>query len=140
MWRYAIAPLAGVQAFFQSVQLTGGHLASMQSVAAGDSDIAAIDAVSYQLALDAFPELQDKLRSIGLSESTSTLPLVYAAANNSFDPDACLSMLNQALDNCSAEVKNRLRLRTFLPVTLEDYDSILSIEKTAIELGYHELK
>ncbi len=138
--RYAVAPLAGSGAFFKEVRMTGGHLASMQSVARGETDIAAIDAVSYQLALDAFPDLQGQLRSIGLSQATTTLPLVYPAGNRNFDSQLCLETLRQSLNQCPLEVKRRLRLSSFQPVSLADYQSITDIEQAAIEMGYPELK
>lgn len=138
--RYAVAALAGGRAFFHAVRFTGGHLASMQSVASGEADIAAIDTVSYHLALETFPELADNLRCLGFSQTTTALPLVYRADDSRFDPQSCLVALNQALGSCEPWVKQTLRLRAFLPITLQHYDNIKNLETAAIDLGYKELK
>lgn len=134
--RHAIAPLADGKSFFQAVTNTGGHLSSMQSVAGGEIDLASIDAVSYQLAIDAYPELAERTRSIGLSVSTAGLPLVYATTNEVFDPQEILHRLNEALSGCDPRVRKILRIKQFLPVRLEDYNSIPDIEQQAIDLGY----
>ncbi len=134
--RAAIAPLAQGKTFFDSVIYTGSHLSSMQSVAAGDTDLAAIDAVSYQLALDAFPGLAQQLRSIGFSEASASLPLVYQSTMENFDKERCLSALNRALDDCRPMVADVLHLQNFKPVTLENYDGIIAIEQSAIALDY----
>ena len=134
--RHAIAPLAEDKSFFGSITKTGGHLSSMQMVARGDIDLAAIDAVSYRLAIDAYPELATQTRSIGKSAATASLPLVYPASNQGFDHDKIRQQLNKALTSCDPWVARTLRIKNFLPVTLADYDSIVAIEQQAIELGY----
>ncbi len=134
--RHAIAPLAGENAFFDSTTKTGGHLSSMQMVARGEIDLAAIDAVSYQLAIEAYPELASQIRSIGKSATTASLPLVYPAPNQGFDHGAIRQQLKRALASCDPWITETLRIKNFLPVTLADYDSIVAIEQQAIELGY----
>ena len=134
--RHAVASLAEGKPFFKVTTVTGGHLASMQAVARQEIDLAAIDAVSYQLAIDAYPELAERTRRIGLSTSTGSLPLVYPAGNTGFDHESILQQLNKALAVCSPVVREILPIKKFLPVSLRDYDSILEIEQQAINLGY----
>src|SRR4051794_23404579 len=45
--RAAVAPIAAGRPFFSAVLVTGAHVASLEAVAAGGADLAAIDCVTY---------------------------------------------------------------------------------------------
>ena len=111
----------------------------MRAVAAREIDLAAIDAISYQLAIDAYPELAEQTRSIGLSTPSAGLPLVYPISNRKFGHETILQQLNAALEACESGVRDVLHIKRFSPVTVADYDSILSIEQQAIEMGYAQI-
>ena len=138
--RHAVAQVHEGGDFFARVKTTGGHLYSLQAVAEGAADIAAIDCVSYQLIEDWRPELCARLRIIGDSVSTCGLPLVMAhAALAATDSDELTAMLNEALSGCGDEVADILHLVGFAEVTLDDYHSILEVEEYAIARGYPQL-
>jgi ABC-type phosphate/phosphonate transport system substrate-binding protein len=59
------------------VEITGGHAASIVSVAHGRADLAAIDAVTWRIALRHLPEAA-RLRTLALTEPTPGLPLIAA--------------------------------------------------------------
>lgn len=138
--RHAVAAVHQGGEFFSRVLTTGGHLYSLQAVAEGAADIAAIDCVSYQLIEDWRPELCAGLRSIGDSVKTCGLPLVMSPARmTETDTGQLTAALNQALASCTPEVSAVLHLSGFAPVTLDDYRSILEVEQFACARGYPEL-
>ena len=60
---------------------TGSHRASMNAVAEGKADIAAIDAVAYALATKHMPEIIGQLQVIADGNQFPALPFITAAAN-----------------------------------------------------------
>ena len=80
--RAAIAPLARQGRFFSSVELTGGHLQSAQSVAAGTADVAAIDCVSYAHIGRFYSQLTARLRILDWTPSSPGLPYITARASD----------------------------------------------------------
>jgi len=139
--RHAVAEVCEGARFFERVVTSGGHLYSLQAVASGDADIAAIDCVSYQLIADWRPELCSGLRSIGDSISTCGLPLVMPHADLARgDTPVMTERLNRALALCDNTVADTLHLRGFASVGLDDYQGILEVEQFAVERGYPELR
>jgi len=135
--RYAVAKYNPSAAFFSRVVQTGGHLHSLEAVAAGTADVAAIDCVSYQLIQDHWPELIDQVRSIGFSVKTCGLPFVLPKSSiRDADSSLLVDNLNQALANTPEKIRNSLHLLRFEPVVLEDYQPIVDLETFAIDSGY----
>lgn len=109
--RYAIVKYNSSAAFFSRVVQTGGHLHSLEAVADGTADVAAIDCVSSQLIQDHWPELIDQVRSIGFSVKTCGLPFVLPKSNiRDADLELLVDNLNQALANTPETIRNRLHL------------------------------
>jgi len=138
--RYALAKLKAGPGFFSNVLMTGGHLASLEAVAANRAQLAAIDCVSYQLLTAQNTGLDRAIRIIGFSEQTCGLPLVVARAQ--YSRQQCtryLEALNQALRQTADEFRQTLYLDHFESVELDDYRSILALENYAIEAGYATL-
>ena len=126
--------------FFASVITSGGHLQSLQAVASGAADIAAIDCVSLQLIADWRPQLCAGVRVIADSVKTCGLPLVMSNSDMvNADTGLMTENLNRALDSCNDAVRSTLHLNGFVGVQLDDYQSILEVEQFAIERGYPEL-
>lgn len=138
--RYALAKQGASSKYFSNVLLTGGHLASLEAVAANRAQLAAIDSVSFQLIADQNPELVSAVRIIDFSEPTCGLPFVVPRAQYSQPrSDSCVAAFNQALAQLPAGEKNKLHLDHFEGVSLNEYQSILELENFAIEAGYAEL-
>jgi ABC-type phosphate/phosphonate transport system substrate-binding protein len=138
--RNAVAQVHEGGDFFARVLTTGGHLYSLQAVAEGAADIAAIDCVSYQLIEDWRPELCARVRIIADSVKTCGLPLVMShAALAETDSGRLVASLNEALATCGGEVAGTLHLAGFAEATLDDYRSILEVEQYAVERGYPAL-
>ncbi len=139
--RHAIAALDSNAPFFAAVINSGGHLQSLAAVAENRADIAAIDCVSYQLIKDRWPELTERVRSIGDSVKTCGLPLVMPGASfSSSDTRHILGTLNNALEQLEPRLRHQLHLSHFESVSFDDYQSILEVESFAMDAGYPELK
>lgn len=76
---------AGNHGVIDRAVVSGGHRDSVQHVADGRADIAAIDAVSWELALRHEPAAQ-RCRVLARTEPTPGLPLITAAANEALVP------------------------------------------------------
>ena len=138
--RHALAKLGAVPGFFSEVLMSGEHQASLEAVAANRAQLAAIDCVTFQLIADRDPDLVSAVRIIGYSEQTCGLPFVMP--RNQYSKQQCesiVSALNLALANATAEVKRMLHLDRFEAVTMDDYQSILELEKFALDAGYAQL-
>jgi ABC-type phosphate/phosphonate transport system substrate-binding protein len=139
--RHAVAGIHDGGAFFSNVITSGGHLHSLEAVASGAADVAAIDCVSYQLIADWQPELVARVRVIGETVKTCGLPLVMpltVIADN--DTGAIVNRLNQALAACDGVVRATLHLTGFTGVRLQDYHDVVEAEQFAIDRAYPELR
>jgi len=138
--RHAVASLNVEGRFFSRILASGGHLYSLQAVARGEADIAAIDCVSYQLIEDQWPELVSQVQTIGYSVETCGLPFVMPNSRLAdADTGQIIEQLNQALLSSTEAVHKRLHLREFAAVDFTDYRRIIEIEDFAIGQGYPEL-
>ena len=131
------APLARDGRFFAEAVCSGSHLSSMQMVAAGKADVAAIDCVSYALAAAHMPDLVAGLKIIAESPSAPALPFVTAPAT----PSRYCELLRQALvsalcDPDLAEARSALFLERVEFLDRRDYDRVLEIENGVATYGY----
>ncbi len=139
--RHAIAQLNPGKAFFSAVVESGSHWQSLEAVAEGRADVAAIDCISFQLIEDKWPEMASRVRTLGYSVKTSGLPLVLPRPEVSrSDTSAYIDKLNQALQLASVEVRQQLHLSHFATIGLADYQCILDVRDFAIDAGYPDLK
>ena len=138
--RHAVARHHVDGRFFSRILASGGHLFSLQAVARGEADIAAIDCVSYQLIEDHWPELVSQVQTIGYSVESTGLPFVSQNSKLAgLDTRQIIERLNHALESSGDAVRERLHLREFAAVKMDDYQGILEIEDFAIEQDYPEL-
>ena len=118
----SVAALHGPAPFFSAVRVSGSHLGSMRAVAAGEADLAAVDAVCWALARRDCPEVSGDLKSIARTAPTPGLPFVTAAAR----PDAEVAQIADALAECladpaTADARNDLFLSGLERVPAGDY-------------------
>ncbi len=138
VFRHVVAPLAIDGRFFSTVTTTRSHRASMEAVRNDVADIAAIDCVTYAFARDVLPDLTRGLRIIGHTVATPGLPLI---TSKQMSPDA-VERLHKALDASLDEDRalvQRLKIRSFVRLSLVDYDTITRIEREAAQRGYSQL-
>nr|WP_280891338.1 PhnD/SsuA/transferrin family substrate-binding protein [Jiella mangrovi] len=140
LFRHAVAKLAGGGRFFSHVVTTGSHLASLDHVARGKADIAAIDCVTFALIARHRPELVEAVRVIGETAKSPALPFVTRAGAT---PDE-IALLREAVFDAIADpglggAVEELGLRGIEPVSAQDYAVVLGLEEEAVAAGYPTL-
>jgi ABC-type phosphate/phosphonate transport system substrate-binding protein len=135
--RATVAPHAHGRPFFSGVVETGGHSASLFTIAENVADVAAIDCVTWGNIRRHAPERLEGLRILCETPKTPGLPVITRAAAS----DAEVTALRIALDRAVSEpvmagTFAALGIRSFATLTEADYDPVLQIERDAIALGY----
>lgn len=107
----------GSDAFFASAISTGSHLASMQAVAAGEADLAAIDCVLWAHAAEFFADLRSSLCIIDATKLAPGLPFITAASRSADSLSLMQAALGEVLDDPARSKWRALRLSgvEFLP-------------------------
>lgn len=138
--RAEIAPLAGGEAFFGSVELTGAHAASFEAVVAGAADVAAIDCVTYAQLRRLRPKAAGKLRVLAWTVRSPGLPLV-TSKRTSFSVQRALAVAidDVARDPALRDVRAELLLDGFNALSPAHYRAVLYLEQIAIDQGYPDL-
>ncbi|KKB63646.1 hypothetical protein WM40_09865 [Robbsia andropogonis] len=137
-FRDRVAPLAKDGRFFASVVETGSHIASLQAVAQGHVDIAAIDCVTLAYARDAFPFVRQRTHCIDLTVPAPSLPFIASP----YVDGTLLAQLRVALATAITLDDGRaraLRLTGIAPMNRAAYHAIVSAESRAIAAGYPSL-
>lgn len=138
--RALAAPLARDGRFFAGAVETGSHAASMEAVAAGRADCAAIDCVCWAMAEHYRGDLASRLRVLAWSPEAPALPFVTSARR----PDAEIGAIRAALietlaDPATADARRALFLGAAEPPSGAAYDAILEMEAKAVAAGYPRL-
>jgi ABC-type phosphate/phosphonate transport system substrate-binding protein len=140
LFRATIAPVAGGQAFFSSIVVTGSHEASVTAVAEGRADLASIDCVSFRLLERGRPELIERVAIVAESPVSPCLPFV---ASGSLPPSTIVAVreaLFAALDDPGlAGTRDALGLAAARVLMQPDYERVLAVEREAIAAGYPKL-
>jgi len=135
--RAAIAPLAGGTEFFDSVDLSGSHERSIEMVADGEADLAAIDCVSWAHFQRIAPERTGILRVLGWTDASPSLPFVTAAGTEAAILGALRSALADVIaDPALAGVRERLFLGGFAFAPDPGFTRVLGLAQRAAELRY----
>ena len=135
--RAAVAPLATGGRFFGSVMVSGSHLRSVEMVAAGEADVAAVDCVSFAHFQRLYPSVVGQLRILGWTPSGPSLPFITARSAS----DATIRTLRCALadvfdDDRLAAVRRQLLLSGVDLQPTEGFAEVLALERRAVEEGY----
>jgi ABC-type phosphate/phosphonate transport system substrate-binding protein len=140
--RHAIAPLAGGEAFFSDVTVTGAHVESLRAVAEGRADVAAIDCVTFAYIGDYYPEWVAKVRVLATTADSPALPLFTRRDASEAWREALLAAWKSVLveNRTQAEtLLNRLRMRDIEVVTEAELDVIAHYADAAAQQGYPTL-
>ncbi len=136
--RHLIAPFAQGGRFFSRVAVSGGHLASIAMLQCGQAAVAAVDCITYQLALLHAPEQVAGVRVLQYSAPAPGLPLI-ASIRLSDAQVRDLLAVTLALPETAAPVLQALSVRRFRDIGLSDYDPVREHARVAAEQGYAEL-
>jgi ABC-type phosphate/phosphonate transport system substrate-binding protein len=138
--RAVVAPLAEGGRFFCHAIETGAHSKSLAAVADGRADVAAIDCVSYALAIRYRRPAIQRVRILCTAPAAPALPYVTAA---SADADRLLRLrdgLRGAMaDPALAAAREALLLQDIMLLPDSAYDCIDEMERVAIAKGYPAL-
>lgn len=127
--RLSLARIAGGAPFFARIVWTGGHLASLRALVAGDIDVCSVDCVTWGLALRHAPDLTASCRVLAWTEPSPCLPFVTSVST----PAADVAVLRSALDRLAAPA---LCLKAVSQVDAAAYDILADYETEAERLGY----
>jgi len=105
------------------VVTTGGHLASIRAVARGEADLAAIDATTWQLALEHEPVAQD-VAVVARSADAPGLPLITSARYADKAP-ILLDCLTAAAEKLGEADRAALHLRGVVSAFRADYEVLM---------------
>ncbi len=133
--RHAVAPLSEQGRFFGEVVYTGAHRLSLERVAEGQSDLAAIDAVTFTYAQEQLPELTSRVRVIGYTASAPGLPMIASRRV----PAEVVGLLQQSLDRLvesMPEVLARLHIKGFERLGFDAYQRVVALQEEAFRSGY----
>ena len=133
--RRLLAPLAGGQPFFSGVIVSGGHVRSMEMVAAGVADAASIDCVTYGFCALYRPALVARLRVLAETPASPAIPFITAAAT----PPEMAAAITRILAAEVPEPLARLRILAVMPPRPEAYEAVVAYEAEAAALGYAAL-
>ena len=135
--RAVIAPLAEGGLFFAETIETGSHAASLDLVAAGGAEVAAIDSVSLALfAIYRRPAVA-RVRELCRSPSAPSLPFITAGGASHEQILRLRDGLRVAMaDPNLAGARQALLLRDVMLLPDSAYETIREMEQTARRLGY----
>ena len=134
---FTLAPLARAANFFASSTAVGTHRAAIQAVANGDADVAAIDAVSWQLAARHEPAAT-QLRILMHTAPSPGLPLI-SARRNAVRRETMNKAIASAIAALPQPSRDALHLRGFRPRPANDYALLTQRIEHAQALGYARL-
>ena len=132
-----LAPIADGEPFFSETIESGAHRRSMQMVAAGEADIAAVDVVSWLLALDVEPAAKS-LEVTASTASTPGLPLI-TSRTRSEQRNELNSAISEAAAGLSDEGRRVLHISGYVPRVDDDYLVIEQRLAHAAASGYQQL-
>jgi ABC-type phosphate/phosphonate transport system substrate-binding protein len=124
--KLVFAPLARDGVFFARAIETGGHLASLAAVQAGNADVCAVDSVCVAMARRHRPSALVGLVEVARSPMVPGLPWITRAG----DPRAIREALGSAFaDPALAAAREALLLRGFSDLPVSAYDRITDLEQ-----------
>jgi ABC-type phosphate/phosphonate transport system substrate-binding protein len=135
--RFHIAPLAKSGRFFAQILTTGNHAASLEAVATGKADVAAVDCVSFALLARYRREAVAGLRELCRTQRAPCLPYVTAGACDAERLGRLRDGLRRAMaDDRLAKTRQALLLRDVMLLPESAYACIDEMEAAAVALGY----
>ena len=138
--RAALAPLADGARFFGSVTVSGSHRRSIELIAAGDAEVAAIDCVTFAHLQNIVPALTRRVRVLTWTPPSPSLPFVTARSMS----ERTLARLRTALAAVFADaelvpVRRQLLLEGIDLAPDVTLSRVLKLERVATELRYQQI-
>jgi ABC-type phosphate/phosphonate transport system substrate-binding protein len=139
--RAAVAPLADGGRFFGSLVVSDSHLRSVEMVASGEADIASVDCVSFAHFRRLYPSVSGKLRVLGWTPSSPSLPFITSRSTSDATVHALRSALADAFaDDALASARDELLLSGVDLEPKEGFVEVLALERGAVDAGYPTIR
>ena len=140
--RAEIAPLAHPgEKFFARILVTGSHASSVEAVADGHADLAAIDCITWSHLQEKRPTATRETRLLGWTQSSPGLPFITSLHTGEAARQALIQVLHDVTtDPALAPIRTTLGLERFVELPLHAYDPILELQRAAIVAGYPTLR
>lgn len=123
-YRAARSMFGDPETFFARIIVSGGHRCSARMIADDGADVAAIDAVCWNMLRKFEGETFDKLRVIGWTSKRPSLPMV-TSLNTS---DKTVNLLRRVLKTVSKMPEaHALGITNFVEVPMSDYHALSSL-------------
>jgi ABC-type phosphate/phosphonate transport system substrate-binding protein len=135
--RRLFAEIAGGEKFFSTVTVTGGHVASMAAVAAGEADAAAIDCVTFGFCALLRPGSVAGLRILTQTPASPAIPFITSSSTPS---ETAAALTCALLSPALAAARAGLCISEIAPPRPEAYGLVLALEEEAAALGYPTLE
>lgn len=141
--RHRLAPVAAPRLvagrFFSEVQVSGSHAHSLGLVQSQQADVCAVDVVTWHHLVTHRPESVQGLRVLTRTASAPSLPWTV---NRRLGPPQHAHLLALVLDlpRREPDACAVLRLDSFKPATLADYQTITRMQDEAVALAYPVLR
>lgn len=121
--------------FFGEIVETGAHRASVQAVAEGRADLAAVDAVAWRLARLHEPA-SEALEVVGWTAPFPATPFITSALHDGSERAALRAAFAETLaDPMAEEARVALGLAGIAPATDADYDPVRRLARTVRAAG-----
>lgn len=141
--RALIAPVAharGMKKFFSRVVWTGSHRKSLEMVAAGEADVAAVDCVTFALTASVRPDLAAAVREVARTAPCPGLPIITSVTTSDEDVARIRAALARvAADDAADATRHALLIDGFDVLPEAAYETVRELERGAVRLGYPEL-
>ncbi len=138
--RLALARAGARGQFFSATRVTGSHLESVQAVAAGQIDVAAIDCVSFAHIQRQYPALERRVRLLEWTPSSPGLPYITAATSSELTMQRLRFVLQRVMAAPGlAEIREALFLDQMDFNVDDSYTEIQAMVSEAYRLGYPEI-
>jgi ABC-type phosphate/phosphonate transport system substrate-binding protein len=138
--RASIACFADGTRFFESIVVSGSHRRSVQMIASGEADVAAVDCVSLAHFRRLYPTSVAPLRILGWTPPSPSLPFITATATNETMLKTLRSSLHAVIsDRALTSVRSLLFLEGFDLAPAGGFSEVLRLEREAAQLGYPKL-
>lgn len=121
----ALADAVGETDFFGTVVMSGAHRVSARLVAAGEADLAAIDAVAWALFRRYEPEAASRLGVLDWTRSMPVLPFITGVKHVGLIPRLCDALLDACRGGTGLPV-------SALPASEADYAPVREMAETLI--------
>ena len=139
--RAMVAPLHCNGKFFSSVRVSSSHETSLEMIARGKADVAAIDGVTYTLLKRHRAHVLSSTRVLCHSQRVPAPPFVTSSQTTEEELQRIQAALFETLeDSTICTIKDELLLGGAEILSLECYESISEWEQEARRLGYGEIQ